>query len=260
MRTTEVAMIGILAALYAVIGRLTDLGIVAPVVGVVAFWPAAVIPAIFAVLYGPWTAGIGAGIGIFIRDMLFHGNALLSLTVGVPANFFCFFIIGYLAQRQLDWRKITLGWVMGVIILGLGIGASTVLLPSETSAFTGISALDSFILFFGVSAGSLIIIVALARFWPEWKNYGVASVIGLGVGSTIIGIFLWVYNQFLPLPGLPEDVHLLPYAILLYLVWTFATEIPFIMMVGPPVLKACFKAFPNLVPKGMRRLTSVEKG
>jgi len=253
-------MIGILAALYAVVGRLTDLNIVAPIVGVVAFWPAAVIPAIFAVLYGPWTAGLGAGIGIFIRDMLFHGNALLSLTVGVPANFFGFFIIGYLAQRQLDWRKITLGWVIGVIILGLGVGASTVLLPSETSAFTQLSALDSLILFFGVSAGSLIIIIAVTRIWPEWKNYGVASVIGLGAGSTIIGVFLWVYNQFLPLPGFPEGFHLPAYAILLYVVWTFTTEIPFIMIVGPPVLKACFKAFPNLIPQGMRRLTSGEKG
>ena len=258
MRASEVVMIGILAALYAVVGRLTDLGMVAPVVGVVAFWPAAVIPAIFAVLYEPWTAGLGAGIGIFIRDMMFHGNALLSLTVGVPANFFSFFIIGYLAKRELNWRKITLGWVTGVVILGLGVGASTLLLPSQSSAFTGLSTLDSLILFFGVSAGSFIVILAVAHFWPEWKNYGVASVIGLGVGSIIIGVFLWVYSQFLPLPG--GFQYLPTYFILLYIVWTFATEIPFIMMIGPPVLKVCFKAFPNLVPKGMRRLTSGEKG
>lgn len=260
MRASEVAMTGILAALYAVIGRLTDLGIVAPVVGVVAFWPAAVIPAIFAVLYGAWVGGIGAGIGIFIRDMLFHGNALLSLTVGVPANFFGFFITGYLVKRRLDWRRITLGWVIGVVILGLGVSASTVLLPAQTSAFTQLSASDSFILFAGVSLGSLIIILAVTRLWPEWENYGVASVIGLGVGSTMIGVFLWVYSQFLPLPGLPQDFHLPIYAILLYTVWTFATEIPFIMLVGPPVLKACFRAFPNLVPEGMRRLVGGEKG
>lgn len=258
MRASQVAMIGVLAALYAVVGRLTDLGIVAPVVGVVAFFPAAVIPAIFAVLCGPWTAGTGAGIGIFIRDMLFHGNALLSLTVGVPANFFGFFIIGFIAQKQLDWRKVTIGWIVGVIIVALGVGASTVLLPSESVGFTGLSTLDSLLLFLGVSAGSLIVIVAVSRFWPEWKNYGVASVIGLGVGSTIIGVFLWVYSQFLPLPG---GFQFLPsYVILLYIVWTFTTEIPFIMVIGPPVLKACFKAFPNLVPKGMRRTTSGKKG
>ncbi len=251
-------MTGILAALYAVVGRLTDLGIVAPVVGVVAFFPAAVIPAIFAVLYGPWTAGIGAGIGIFIRDMTFHGNALLSLTAGVPANFVCFFIIGYLATRDLDWRKITLGWVMGVIIVGLGVAASPLLLPSQSSAFTGLSTLDSLILFFGVSAGSLIVILLVAHFWPEWKNYGVASVLGLGVGSIMIGFSLWGYSQFLPLPG--GFQYLPSYFILLYIVWTFATEIPFILIIGPPVLKACFKAFPNLTPKVMRRPIDNEKG
>jgi uncharacterized membrane protein len=258
MRISEITMIGILAALYAVVGRLTDLGIVAPVVGVVAFFPAAVIPAVFAVLYGPWTGGLGAGIGIFIRDMMYHGNALLSLTVGVPANFFGFFIIGYLARKNLDWRKTTLSWVMGIIILGLGIGASTFLIPSQSSAFTGLSTLDSSILFFTVSAGSLFVILAVAHFWPEWKNYGVASVIGLGVGSVIIGVFLWGYSQFLPLPG--GFKYFPTHFIWLYIVWTFATEIPFILIVGPPILKVCFKAFPNLVPEGIRRLASIEKG
>lgn len=43
MRALEIAMIGVCAALYAVVGRLTDFGFT---VGGVAFWPAAVIPAI----------------------------------------------------------------------------------------------------------------------------------------------------------------------------------------------------------------------
>jgi hypothetical protein len=28
-------------------------------------------------------------------------------------------------------------------------------------------------------------------------------------------------------------------------IWTFATEIPFILLLGPPVIKACYKAFPS---------------
>ena len=239
-------MIGICAASYAVIGRLTDLGIVAPVVGVVAFWPAAVIPAIFAVLFGPWTGGIGAGIGIFMRDMLFHGNALLSLSAGVTANFACFFLIGYLSRTELDWQKIALGLGIGFLFVGLGTSMSTVLLPSESSAFTGLPPNESLILFFAVSAGSLVLIGLIVRFWPEWKNYGIASVIGLGVGSTIIGFVLWLFSQFLPLPGGFSNAP--TYFILLWLVWTFATEIPFLMAVGPPILKACFKAFPTLMP------------
>ncbi|GAG59070.1 unnamed protein product [marine sediment metagenome] len=77
LRAYDVAIIGICAAVYAVVGRLTDFGLN---VGGVAFWPAALIPAVFAVLFGPWTGGIGAAIGIFIRDMIFHGDPLLSLS------------------------------------------------------------------------------------------------------------------------------------------------------------------------------------
>jgi uncharacterized membrane protein len=246
LRALNIAMIGVCAALYAVVGRLTDLGIVAPVAGVVAFWPAAVIPAIFAVLFGPLTGGIGAAVGIFIRDMMFHGNALLSLSAGVTSNFACFFLIGYISRKKLDWRKIYLGLITGVLIVGLGTSLSIVFLPSESSQFTGLSSTDSMILFLAVSAGSLVLIGLTAHFWPEWKNYGVASVIGLGVGSTIIGVVLWAFSQFLPLPGGFSNAP--NYFILLWLVWTFATEIPFLMIVGPPVLKACYKAFPSLKP------------
>src|SRR4030067_2932937 len=108
MRSIDVAVIGVCAALYAVVGRLTDLGLT--FIGV-AFWPAAVIPAIFAALYGPWVGGTGAAIGIFARDILFHGDPLLSLIAGVPPNFVMFFIIGYVSKRRLDTKKLTLGAV-----------------------------------------------------------------------------------------------------------------------------------------------------
>ena len=48
-------MIGVSAALYAIVGVLTNMGLVAPVVGVVKFWPAVIIPGVFAVLFGPWS-------------------------------------------------------------------------------------------------------------------------------------------------------------------------------------------------------------
>lgn len=88
-KTLSIAMVTVCAALYAFIGRLTDLSITGP--GGVAFWPAVVIPAVFSTLFGPWVGGVGAAIGIFIRDMLFHGDALLSLSAGVTANFIGFF-------------------------------------------------------------------------------------------------------------------------------------------------------------------------
>ena len=48
MRAFDVAVIGICAALYAVVGLLTSFGLN---LGGVSFWPAVVIPAIFAVLF-----------------------------------------------------------------------------------------------------------------------------------------------------------------------------------------------------------------
>jgi len=253
MKATEIAMIGVCAALYAVVGRLTDLGIVAPVVGVVAFWPAAVIPAIFAVLFGPWTGGTGAAIGIFIRDMLFHGDPLLSLSAGGTANFAGFFLIGYISRRELDWKKIIIGIAIGAVVVSLGFLLPTILLPTESSGFTGLSATDSTLLFFATVIGSCLLIVAVAFFWPKWRNFGVASVIGLGVGSAIIGVVLWIYSQLFFSPTGIFKSPVPSYFILLWFVWTFATEIPFIMVLGPPVIKACYKAFPSLQPQDIEQ-------
>ena len=93
LKTQDIAVIGICAALYAVVGRLTA-GVTFFGVG---FLPAVVIPAVFAVLYGPWVGGIGGAIGIFIRDMFVHGNAALSLAAVFHRTFILFFLIGYIA-------------------------------------------------------------------------------------------------------------------------------------------------------------------
>jgi uncharacterized membrane protein len=246
MKTQDVAMIGICAALYAVVGRLTDLGLT--FLGV-AFWPAAVIPAIFAMLFGPWTGGIGAAIGIFIRDMLFHGDPLLSLSAGVTANFVGFFIIGYFSRTRLDWKKISISAIIGSIIIVIGLLLPTILLPAESVAYFlpfEFSNLELTLLFILTVVASLLIMVIVARFWPEWRNYTVGSVIGLGAGSTIIAVVVWAYSQvFFSSTGYfkaPIASVFIP----IIFVWTFATEIPFILLLGPPIIKACYKAYPSL--------------
>ncbi len=132
MKAFDVALVAICAALYAVIGYITSFGFT---FGGVAFWPAAFIPAVFAVLFGPWTGAIGAGIGIFIRDMLFHGNPLLSLTAGVTANFAMFFIIGYVARSKLDRKKTILGLVVASVTILAGLLLPTLVLPAESARF-----------------------------------------------------------------------------------------------------------------------------
>jgi uncharacterized membrane protein len=246
MKALDVAMIGICAAIYAVVGRLTDLGLT--FLGV-AFWPAAVIPAIFAVLFGPWTGGIGAGIGIFIRDMLFHGDPLLSLSAGVSANFVGFFIIGYFSHTNLDWKKINTSAIIGSIIIIIGLLLPTILLPAESVAYFlpfEFSDLELTLIFILTVVASLLIMMVVARRWPKWRNYTVGSVIGLAVGSAIIAVVVWAYSQvFFSSTGYFKAA--IPSVFIpIIFVWTFATEIPFILLAGPPIIEACYKAYPSL--------------
>ncbi|MEM2815756.1 MAG: ECF transporter S component [Candidatus Bathyarchaeia archaeon] len=242
MKTLQVAMIGICAALYTIVGYLTNLGIVSPVVGVVRFWPAVIVPAVFAALFGPWVGGLGAAIGIFFADMIHpgHGIALLSLTVGVPSNFLGFFIIGYISRKNVEWKHVA---------AGLG-ACSIIVLMIAYLLNEAILSFDIGILFIGVFIGSYITAIAVGQLTPQWRSYQFASVLGLVVGSAWIGFGLWAYSQVLPLPlSLGWERNAPFYASFLWLVWTFATEAPFLVALGPPIIKACRKAFPFITQK-----------
>ena len=242
MKTIDVAMIGVSAALYAIVGYLTNLGIVSPVVGVVRFWPSVIVPGIFAVLFGPWVGGTGAAIGIFISDMVHpgHGIALLSLTVGVPSNFVGFYLIGLISRKNMKWRSIVIALLIGSAAL-TGMTGYLFLIDQLT--------LDIAALFLGVLFACVAIVIGVGLWKSEWKSYGLASVIGLFVGSAIIGFGLWAYSHFLPLPLAGWERNAPFYASFLWLVWTFATEIPFLVTIVPPIVKICYKAFPFLAPQ-----------
>jgi uncharacterized membrane protein len=240
LKTQDVAVIGICAALYAVVGRLTDLGVT--FMGV-AFWPAVVIPAIFAVLFGSWVGGIGGAIGIFIRDMLFHGNAGLSLVAGVPPNFILFFIIGYLTYRKLSIKKSAATMILCAVVIAIGFIVPTLVYPSEFSALTGLSPIWIIGVFSATVISSLVIIAIVAFRWKEWRSYALAAVIGQAAGAGLLSVTIWAVSPlFLSYFKAP----IAPSFILPLFIWTFATEIPFILLVGPPIIKACYKAFPSL--------------
>ena len=101
----DVALVALDAALYAALGYLfyAILPITTPGLGLVRFWPPVVIPAVFAAVFGPRVGALGAGIGIFIGDMMIHGNALLTLMAGVPSNMVMFAIIGYMVNKKTGW-------------------------------------------------------------------------------------------------------------------------------------------------------------
>lgn len=234
-KTLELTMTSLNAALYAVLGYMTFLGLFAPVVGVVRFWPGVFVPAVFAVLFGPLVGGVGASIGIFISDMIVHGNALLSLTVGVPANFVMFFLIGLLANRRFRpaWKYASILVSLSILLVLLGL---SYFLPWEGG--------ETFV-WLGVTVISIPTLLALGLVWPRWSSYQIAASIGNAIGSTIVGFGVWAFSQFLLLPGGGQNLSIVAAYVLT--VFTFMNQIPFLLIVVPPVLKASYRAFPALV-------------
>lgn len=233
MKTVDVAAFALDAGLYVVFGYIfySILPITAPGLGTVRFWPQVIVPAVFAALFGPWVGGFGAAVGIFINDVLLNGNPLLSLMAGVTSNFAMFWIIGYVSKKRVNWKIPMVGFgVMTAILVWI----AYVALPG-----------DQALLFSGIIIVSYVILAAVVGLTPKWRGFEVGSMTGLLVGSSIIGLMVPVFSLFFILPG---NTALKPYTVLGgfgLLLWTFASEIPFLLILGPPILQACYQAFPN---------------
>ncbi len=243
MKAFDLALTSICAALYAVVGYITSFGFT---LGGVAFWPAAFIPAIFAVLFGPWVGGIGAATGIFIRDMVFHGDPLLSLTAGVSSNFIVFFLIGYLTKTKLTRKKTIAAFILGLGIVLAGLLLPTVILPAESSAFTAFSTQLTIILFTVSMAVSAFLFLLISRYWPEFRSFGIAAVISQSIGAAIVSIVVYAYSQLFFGQGRYFAAAVPATFVPIIFVWTFVTEIPFVLLISPPIIKVGYLAFPFL--------------
>jgi hypothetical protein len=227
------------AALYVTIGMLTYLGIFAPIVGVVRFWGlAVVVPAVFAALFGPIVGGVGASIGIFISDMLVHGNAILSLLVGVPANYVMFHLIGWISTKDVSSKRVN-------VLLGFG-SILVVLVFASAWYLGGKVDINTTVIFIIVCGLSLLFLLVVNRFWPRWRSYAIGSIVGNACGSAIVGVGIWAFSQFFVLPG-NMGYQLPTSAAIIWFVWTFSNQMPFLLIFGPPILNACYRAFPSLL-------------
>jgi len=240
----QLATTAVNAALYAGVGALW-LAFPLLVFGV-RFWPQVFVPATFSVLFGPWVGGIGAAIGIFLADTIYgHHDALLSLLVGVPSNFIGFFIIGWLTQRSSvgSEKRLLLGislLLQPILALALAYG---IYLLFGTAGFQSPQYLAGLA---GLIA--VIAIIALTILRNKWADFEIAASIGLAVGTFIIGLGIVIYSAIIGLPA----VLLLgtkPLAASFILVVTgsnYFSEIPFLVILTPPVVAACRAAFPSL--------------
>lgn len=92
------------AALYAAGSYLT--AFISSPWGYGQFRPAVIIPAFFAIIFGPMPAGLGAAIGTFLCDSLKHGTFYIpSLVAAVPGNFIGFYLYGWLLKGKFNWKR-----------------------------------------------------------------------------------------------------------------------------------------------------------
>jgi uncharacterized membrane protein len=112
----EIAAAGLCAALYAV-SNVAFAAVPTPW-GIGQFRPGVIIPALFAVLFGPWVGAIGASLGTQLSSMYLPTGLgpIGSLVSGVPGNFFGFYLLGWLVRRKKNWTGFLQGSLVGLIV------------------------------------------------------------------------------------------------------------------------------------------------
>ncbi|MFH0896515.1 MAG: hypothetical protein V1850_00495 [Candidatus Bathyarchaeota archaeon] len=131
----RLSLISISATLYAVAAALTA-SIPTPW-GVGQFRPGVIIPAFFALVYGPFVGGVGAAVGTFVGEAITafaNTTPLLSLVAGVPANFAGFYLLGWLGRKYSSWSAFVvtsfISLFVGNLIAALGVvGYFSTVLP-----------------------------------------------------------------------------------------------------------------------------------
>lgn len=232
------------AAVYAGIGALwTAFPIM--IFGV-RFWPQVFVPAIFSVLFGPWVGGVGAAIGIFLADVIYgHHDAVLSLLVGVPSNFVGFFVIGWLGRRNYGGTVKRLLLTVSILVQPL-YAIALVLGFFLLLGTAGLSSPNTYLGLVGLIVVFAVLGLRLLR--NRWADFEVAASIGLAIGTAIIGVGVVAYSTIFGLP-LAVGLGTKPLSnILVYVIAasSYFTEIPFMVILTPPIIAACRAAFPSL--------------
>ena len=226
LKTLDVAAFALNAALYVALGILVST--ILPLnFGGVRFWPQVIVPAVFAAVFGPWVGGFGAAFGIFISDILLGGSPILSLMAGITSNFLGFWLVGFIANKKINLKKSTALY-----------GILTALCAVTAYIYTSI-------IYVGIIIGCYLVYLAIVWRKSKWVNYELGSVVGLLVGSLIIGVIVPIYAVLFA-PTSTAFPALTDAGVLALFTWTFATEIPFMLVLGPPIIEAVNRAFPTL--------------
>ena len=230
LKAIDVAGLALNIALYVSVGYIFY-AVIPLSFGGVRFWPSVIVPAIFAVVFGPLVGGVGAATGIFISDAIFGNNLLLSLIAGVTSNFVAFYLLGYIAKKKIKWTTPVVAYgILTVLFMWIGY-AYTELDMLTKVAFICVT-LASYIIF-------LIPVVLLKN--SKWRSFQVGAVSGMLLGAAIIAITVPPFlAAFLNGPAVTVPLALSTFF------FTFFTEVPFVLILGPPIIAAIYRAFPTL--------------
>ena len=90
---------------------------------------------------------------------------------------------------------------------------------------------------------SIVIIAVVTVKYKEWRSYAIGAVVGQLLGAALLSVTVVLVSPYF----LTYFTAPLAATITLPLfVWTFATEVPFVLLLGPPIIKAAHRAFPSL--------------
>ena len=94
--------------------------------------------------------------------------------------------------------------------------------------------------------GSLVAVAIVSVRWKSWRSYVIGAIAGQILGAFLLSVSVWAVSPlFLDYFGAPfATMFILP-----LFVWTVATEIPFILLFGPPIIAVVQSAFPSMRPK-----------
>jgi len=180
LSTKEIAGSILCAALYSTAILLTAY---IPTGFIIQFRPAVVIPAIFAVVMGPWVGGTGAALGTFTASIITYGTPILTIFSGTPGNFLGFWTLGHVTKRLTKRYHWIPAYVVGALVYSL--------------------------------VSTAVIAVGL---------YFLATIVGLTM------LAKWTTLQF----------------ILSASTFEIAYKLFFTILLGPPIIKACWAAIPSL--------------
>jgi len=171
--------------------------------------------------------------------MLVSINAALYTAVGYLTY------AGIVVQGVRFWPAVIVPAVFSVLfgpIVG-GVGAAIGIFISDM--------LSHGLLFLSLSVGVTSNFAAfyfLGYFMKEYtlRRYLVVSTVSLLIGSVVIGLGVWGWSQIFALPG-SDAVSPMPFVgALSTFAWTFISEIPFLLILVPPIVEAVKKALPYI--------------